>query len=164
MSAAFTVALGFLFCVFPLCAQQPTGHLTIRVTDVIGAVIPGAHVEIDRAPGAPDTLQITDWKGELTCDIPAGPHTISVHSSGFESWAGQIEITNAAAQLLTATMQITATMQSGPSWGPGPVADFTDYQSFLAKIPEPALLSTAPLATFPLSSRPVGKHEKRAKL
>jgi hypothetical protein len=158
MSAARTVALELLFCVYPLCAQQPTGHLTIRVTDVIGAVIPGAHVEIDHPTGAPFSFQLTDFKGELSCDLPIGTHTISVHSSGFEGWAGQIEITNAAAQLLTATMQI------GRGWVPGPEAHYTDFQSFLAKIPEPALLSTVPLATIPLSSKPNGKHEKRAKL
>jgi hypothetical protein len=158
MSAAFTVALGFLFCVFPLCAQQPTGHLTIRVTDVIGAVIPGAHVEIDRAPGAPVSLQLTDFKGELACNLPAGSHKISIHSSGFASWNGQIDILGETAQRLDAQLKI------GRSSGPLEVADYSDYQSLLAKIPEPALLSTAPLATFPLSSRSVGKHEKRAKL
>jgi len=159
MLAARTVALGFLFSVLPLYAQRPTGQLTILVTDVTGAVIPGAHIEVDRTTGAPDSFHLTDSQGEFTCDLPAGSHTISIHSPGFEYWSGRIDIQSATGERLTVTMQIASYS------GPLVVADYTDYSSMFRRIPEePILLPAAPLAILPLASRPIGKHEQRAKL
>ncbi|MGA8631406.1 MAG: carboxypeptidase-like regulatory domain-containing protein, partial [Terracidiphilus sp.] len=134
MLAARIAALGLISCSLQLFAQQPQGRLTIRVTDVTGAVIPGAHIEIDHATGAPNSFQLTDSQGEFTCDLAAGSHTISIHFPGFEYWVGHIDIQSATDQRLAVTMQI------GSFGGPWVVADYTDYQSMFLRLPEEPIL------------------------
>jgi hypothetical protein len=160
--AARVAVIGISICALQVCAQQvPQGHLKIRVTDEAGAVIPGARIEIDVARADSDSSLRTDNHGEFTCDLPAGPHTFSVVSYGFERWTTQINIQGDTGQWLAVTLRLRVAFYGSGSEFPEP----RDDASLFVKIPEELiLLPTVSLATLPLVPKPIRKHERRAKL
>ena len=149
--------IGVVVCALHLGAQQVAkGNLTIRVTDQTGAVVPGARIEIDLAKSEADSVLRTDNQGEFTCDLSAGPHTISVFSPDFFRWKTQINIQGKTDQRLAATLEVA--FYSGPMV-------VAIYPSLFPELPKEAiLLPTVPLATLPLAPKPARKHPKRANL
>jgi hypothetical protein len=156
--AARIAVVGVVVCALQLCAQQvPQGHLTIRVTDVTGAVVPGARVTIDPARVDCNSDLRTDNQGEFTCNLDAGSHTISVVSPGFKKWTSQINIQGDTDQRLAVTLDI-----SGLASGPIVTVEWFPTEPVLS--PEPVFIPSLPLATLPLAPKPIKKHEKKANL
>jgi hypothetical protein len=71
-----------------LAAQTPTSsgscRLDVKVTDVTGAVVPGAAVELTSGSAPQEPLHAkTGTDGSVSLDVPAGQHTLKVESPGF---------------------------------------------------------------------------------
>lgn len=88
--------------------------LTIRVTDVTGAVIPRAHVALVRDETTKISVEaLTDENGYAGLSVRPGSYRLSVVSPGFFDWHEQIDVGDAAPQKI----QVKLTVGSCP---PGP--------------------------------------------
>jgi Carboxypeptidase regulatory-like domain len=88
--------------------------LTIRVTDVTGAVIPRAHIALIRDETTKIWVEAeTDENGYAGLLVKPGSYRFSVASPGFFDWHEQIDVGDAAAQKI----QVKLTVGSCP---PGP--------------------------------------------
>src|SRR6516165_2966816 len=88
-----------LFLVYPLAvrAQQLTATLTGTVTDSSGAVIPNATVTVTlTTTNAVRTVQSDASGSYVVTSLPAGTYTVSVASSGFETWIAKNMVLNVA--------------------------------------------------------------------
>jgi hypothetical protein len=107
--AAARIAAVLLIALAPLaCAQENSQSVvTVQVTDVTGAPIPGAQVDI----GPECTGSVggeTDQKGEISLDQRPGPwdNTLTVTSQGFCPEARTIQVQDRPAQLIPVKMQV----------------------------------------------------------
>jgi hypothetical protein len=92
MAAARFAAVLLLVLAATLTAQNTsTGQVVINVVDPIGAVIPGAQVEIDPLSPSFRTVK-TDANGQAVIELPIGTHWLSVSASGFQRWKGFAEV------------------------------------------------------------------------
>ena len=72
-----------------LAAQTPASsgscRLEVKVTDVTGAVVPGAAVEVSSDSGPQQPLHVkTGADGTASLEVPAGQSALKVNSPGFE--------------------------------------------------------------------------------
>ncbi|HZD45700.1 MAG TPA: carboxypeptidase-like regulatory domain-containing protein [Acidobacteriaceae bacterium] len=73
--------------------------LTIRVTDVTGAVIPGAHIALIRDEATKIQMEAeTDDNGYAGLSVKPGSYRFSVTMPGFSNWHKQIDVRGAAPQ------------------------------------------------------------------
>jgi hypothetical protein len=113
MAAAQIAAAVLAFLPAALIAQEtPLGHLTIQVTDLSGAVVPGARIEIDPSPSHHQFALVTDSNGEVIFGLKAGNHVLTVSALGFATWSEKIDIQDASDQQIVAKLRL-ATI-SGP--------------------------------------------------
>jgi hypothetical protein len=100
------ILLGALLtAVSPLLAQS--GRLRIRVTDITGAVVPGANLSI---PGTMITA-ITNESGEaVLTGVPLREFVISLNAPGFKSLERTVTILGGGEQKLEATLEIGSTL------------------------------------------------------
>jgi hypothetical protein len=88
--------------------------LTIRVTDVTGAVVPRAHIALIRDETTKIWVEAeTDENGYAGLLVKPGSYRFSVASPGFFDWHEQIDVGDSAAQKI----QVKLTVGSCP---PGP--------------------------------------------
>ena len=139
-NAAITLAL----LSATLVAQQaPTAHLTIKVTDRTGAVIPGARIQIDRTSWQSKIAATTDPNGQASIDLPQGNHAIAISAQGFETSTRQFDVQQGSGQSIVAVLEI------GQVSGPPIVAPWPDFPlerpPFTTFIPLRPLQNLAPL-------------------
>jgi hypothetical protein len=97
-----------LTAVAPLCAQS--GQLRLRVTDITGAVAPGASVSLLGSNSQSlHTLQ-TGRDGEVVlADLPLGDSVISIAMPGFMTYRRTVTIRDAVEQKVEATLEVSST-------------------------------------------------------
>jgi Carboxypeptidase regulatory-like domain len=148
------VAVALLAVALPsvqLSAQPtPQGTLTIQVTDITGAVIPGARLEIDPSPSKPESALTTDNQGRVALDLPGGAHKLSVSAPGFNYWTREIDVQSGGGQLVTAKLDIAEAESGGPI--------FASQPDVPLGAPEPVFIPLQPLLNLdPLPSRQAKK-------
>ena len=112
MAAARFAAFAFaLLAIEPAAQQPPQTHLTIQVVDQTEGFVPGARIEINPGSGPAVTVNA---QGQAALDLPAGSYALSITARGFMKLIQQIDVQGAAAQTITATLEIDPT-----PWGPG---------------------------------------------
>jgi hypothetical protein len=93
-----------------LSAQPgPQGNVTVRVTDITGAAIPGARIEIDPWPSKSGSVLTTDSQGRAVLDLPAGVHVLSITFPAFKQWTRQIDVRGGAGQTVAAKLDVGGT-------------------------------------------------------
>jgi len=109
--AAARIAAVFLVAFLPVVGAQQSSQtqLTIHVTDVTRAVVPGAHIEIDPSPPAIDPGLATDDQGIATASLPARTYTLSIIAPGFQKWTRQIDVQIGADRTIMATLEVEPT-------------------------------------------------------
>src|ERR1700679_299871 len=96
----------FIFLSAALASQQtPQIHLTVRVTDQIGAVVSGARIKVDPFSAASPDTAITDKNGEAGLDIPVGIHLFLIIHPGFYNWTKTIDLQSASNQSIVAVLK-----------------------------------------------------------
>jgi Carboxypeptidase regulatory-like domain len=94
-----------LTAVSPLLAQS--GRVRIRVTDVTGAVVPGATVSLLRADDTASRTLKADQRGEAVfTDLPMGDSRISVTMPGFATLHRTVTIANSDEQRIDARLEV----------------------------------------------------------
>ena len=117
----FSFSLALMLAICALAAAQTTS-LKVRVTDVSGAVVPGAQVEILRGAGG---MKVdTDGNGAAVFNLDPGSYVVRVTSRGFKPWTGKVDIAGSGEQTITASLSI------GKSLDGGPVADLVEPLHF----------------------------------
>jgi hypothetical protein len=81
-----------LLCVELSAQPAPQGNVTIQVTDITGAVIPGASIEIDHSTSNSRPIQETDRQGKAVLVLPIGIHTLSTTFPAFRRQTQQIDV------------------------------------------------------------------------
>jgi predicted amidohydrolase YtcJ len=90
-----------------LSAQGPIKtQIDIAVTDVTGAVVPNATIQIDPEPCESETTAKTDSQGMAVIHVASGTHTVAVVSQGFVPWSKQIDAHDGVKQTISATLQV----------------------------------------------------------
>lgn len=107
----FTVA--FLF-VLPLCAQNPTGRITGRVTDPTGAVVPGATVKgVNIATNVEASTTTTSEGNFALLNLIPGQYRLQATMAGFKNFEqGPIELHVGDTLTIPVTMQVGAQTES----------------------------------------------------
>jgi Carboxypeptidase regulatory-like domain/TonB-dependent Receptor Plug Domain len=91
------VMIVLLMCPVILRAQQLTATLSGTVTDSSGAVIPNATITLTQTTtNAARTVQSDQSGNYSVTSLPAGTYTVSVSSSGFESYLARNVVLNVA--------------------------------------------------------------------
>jgi hypothetical protein len=99
--------------------------LTIQVTDITGAVIPGAHVTLISNDATQTNLDgDTDENGRAVLSVNPGGYRLSVSSPGFFKWRQQIDVQDAASR----KVEVKLTVGSCP---PGPCVTVGPAQQWL---------------------------------
>lgn len=139
-------------CVTPIGIKPPGYQVTIKVSDLIGAFVSGALVEID--PSSPTLRAIkTDGNGQATIGLPAGMHLLRVNAPGFDSWKGFAEV-HGTEEVITAKLRIAGTAYPEISIEP-PATDMPLY------VQQPELIALQPLETLPLPGVRARRHNWR---
>lgn len=100
-------AIAFAVVAATLAAQQTQlVHLPIKVTDVTGAVIPGAQIQIDRSSGETKIAVTTDNNGETAVDLSPENHVVSITAPGFASLNKKIELKDGSGQTFVAVLEV----------------------------------------------------------
>jgi hypothetical protein len=63
----------------------------VKVTDLFGAAIPDALVEVNAGSASARTMK-SDADGLARIGLPAGTHSIRVSAGGFRIWRGFVEV------------------------------------------------------------------------
>jgi hypothetical protein len=114
MAAARIAAVFFaLLCAEVSAQPAPQGNVTVQVTDMTGAVVPGARVDIDPSPPKPESVVTTDNLGQAILDIPDGAYSLSVSAPGFNKTILKIDVKGGAGQSIMAALKILS--YSGPT-------------------------------------------------
>jgi hypothetical protein len=122
-------------------AQLPQQtEITIQVTDVTGAVIPAARIQIDPAPSPLQSTFIADSQGEAAVDLPAGIFTLSIVAPGFKRRVRQINM-----QEPPTNRTITQALDIDPT-PLGPVSFSFQIDIDLLRPPDPAPLPSIEIA------------------
>ena len=98
------LALGLVLLTAALAQQAPKSHVTVQVTDVTGAAVPKALVQIHRANRELEFSSQTDGKGDVNFDLPQGDYELSVTSLGFYFKSRPITVDAAPAQKIAAKL------------------------------------------------------------
>ena len=108
MAAARFAAVFVALLSIELSSQPaPQKNLTIQVTDITGAVIPGARIEIDPSSSRPRPILKTDGQGRAVVDLPAGTHTLSITAPGFKRWTRrEVDAQGNGGQPVTARLEL----------------------------------------------------------
>jgi hypothetical protein len=78
--------------------QGTTTPITVRVTDVSGAVVPHAQLQFVPAPDPAPAKFETDDHGERGIELRAGSYTLSVSARGFKTYTRHIDVKIAGGQ------------------------------------------------------------------
>jgi hypothetical protein len=109
------------FALIPLDAalaqQSPKTKLTIQVTDVTGASVPKAMIEVGGPTSHDATLAAeADGVGKSEFELPMGSYRLLVKSPGFCPFTKSLEVLQQQDQLITARLQVDTC--PGPCAGP----------------------------------------------
>ena len=96
--------------------QNPKTQLTIQVTDVTGAFVPKALIEVGAVPNSAPLATEADRFGKGKFELPMGSYHLLVKSQGFCPYQGSFEVLRQQNQIITANLQINTC--------PGPCAGF----------------------------------------
>lgn len=96
--------------------QAAKTRLTVQVTDVAGAAVRGARVEVGLEPDAPSWVMEADWNGKAEFDLPVGNYQLLVKSQGFCPHKKPLEVLSESQQIVEAKLQIDSC--PGPCAGP----------------------------------------------
>ena len=103
------LALALAVLAAAAAAQGGAGRLRGRVTDQLGAVIPGASVRLISA-GKPEKVTSTSETGEYEFDaVAAGNYSVQVFAQGFDSFAAEVEV--AAGRVAVADARLTVVLE-----------------------------------------------------
>ena len=102
-----------LFCVELYAQPAPQGNVTVQVTDMTGAVIPGARIQVDPSLHTPGSVLATDNLGQAILDLPDGAYSLSVSALGFNKTILKIDVKGGAGQSIMAALKIFS--YSGPT-------------------------------------------------
>lgn len=108
MAAARIAAVFVALICLGLSAQlAPQGNVIIQVTDITGAIIPGAsmEIEIDHSPYKPESFLKADGRGQVVLNLPAGSHVLSITAQWFKTWLGSIDV-QSGSQVVTAQLEL----------------------------------------------------------
>jgi len=108
------LALLFAFLCAPhfLCVQMDGGGITGSVTDVTGAVIPGASVNLRSAAGYNSTVAAGADGSFRFVNLPYGSYTLTVTQTGFKTSTQVIPVHSPAAVAKTITLSVAAATQT----------------------------------------------------
>jgi|SRR5580704_1645436 hypothetical protein len=105
-----TARLGVLLVMLPGYAlSQESGPkvlILVEITDISGAAVPGATVQIQHVSPPNKFLGATNEVGEFHIQLAAGKYTVSIMDSGFKTLTQQIEVTNAENQRFDFVLQV----------------------------------------------------------
>jgi hypothetical protein len=96
--------------------QNPKTYVTVQVTDVTGAGVPRATVEVAPSPTAQVLTFEADRNGKAQFELPPGDYDLHVKSQGFCPFRKFLEPLNEQNRLVTAKLQIDSC--PGPCAGP----------------------------------------------
>jgi Carboxypeptidase regulatory-like domain len=123
-----------------LSAQPaPQESVTVQVTDITGAVIPGASIEIDPSPSRAGTVLTTDSHGQTEFDLPAGVHAVSIAARGFSKLSRRIDVQGGVGQTVIVTAKLEIAVDDYPC-----MVCYSVPEIPLGR-PEPVFLSLEPL-------------------
>jgi hypothetical protein len=126
--------------------QSSQTHLTVQVTDMTGALVPGARIKIDPTLPSDKSSLVTDSQGRATLDLPPGSYTLSITFTGFKEWTRQVEVQRGSVQVLPATLEVAPTPCD-------PCGVFVWVPDIPVESPEPAFLPLQPISNLaPLPS------------
>src|SRR5712692_5717779 len=107
MSLKFAAVV--LVCTFTLYAQTGTGNIQGTITDVTGAVVPGARVTVTHKETARQYHTIANEAGfYLVPSVQLGPYSITVEASGMETWKGEIVLQTGQTADVNAALKVGA--------------------------------------------------------
>lgn len=86
--------------------QNPTIHVTVQVTDVTGAGVPRAAIEMAPSPKSQILTFETDGSGKAEFELPPGNYDLHVKSQGFCPFRRFLEPLNEQNQVVTTKLQI----------------------------------------------------------
>jgi TonB-dependent receptor len=108
-SAVLLVVLSLAIAVTPTWAQGGSGSISGRVTDVSGAVLQGAQVDLQPKAAA---SAVTNQQGEFTIlNLPAGNYTVTVSYVGFAAFTKDVAVSAGAAARLDAVLGAASATQ-----------------------------------------------------
>ena len=101
------VLFSALFASFSASARQnpPAEPLMIVVTDITGAVVAHAHIEISPAP-AYATEMYSGPDGKFTVNLAPGTYQVTVTEQGFRRWRRRVEVQAGASQMVGVRLEI----------------------------------------------------------
>ena len=155
------IAVAFVSLNAVFAQQTPKTHVTVQVTDVSGARVPRATVEVTPSAIAQTLRFEADWKGEAGFELPPGGYRLLVKSQGFCPYKQSFSFQNHANQLIEAKLQIDSC--PGPCGGhcieiqSDPIEEDTVMINTESYVLTDAI-TLRPLKTMPLTARPTRKH------
>lgn len=160
MAVARIAAVAFAAIAVALTAQtaqlaQPA-HLSIKVTDTLGTIIPGARIQIDRSPPETRIDATADRNGEAAFDLSPGHHVVSISATGFKRLDQEIEIKNGSDRRFTALLFAVDT-----AGDLNVVAEDKEARIPLEHQPFAAAIPFVPTQQFPPPSRRLHLHLHR---
>jgi len=130
-------------------------RLAVQVMDVRGGALPDARVETDPSSDPPGPVLNVDSQGRAALKLPAGTHTFSITSPGFERWSRQLDLQAASSRTIAVALQ---PIQVGSNCNPAVITARSQPDVPLVA-PDEVFISPAPLLGLdPLPSRPAKKH------
>ena len=93
--------------------------IELKVTDITGAVIPGATIQIDPLFAGPSTSVQTAADGSAILYLISGAHQLKIVASGFLPWSKQVDVSANSTQSMTVTLEV-GNPYSGPVVTPYP--------------------------------------------
>lgn len=91
---------------------SPAEPVMIVVTDVTGAVVNHARIEISPTPANAPAEMYSGAEGKFVVKLPPGTYEVTVTEQGFKRWAQQIEVQPGTSQIVGARLEIASS--SGP--------------------------------------------------
>jgi len=150
MAPVRIAAMALAFIAATLSAQQAqVVHLSIKVTDAVGAVIPGARIQNIPLAGETRILATTSNRGEAAIDLPPGNRIISIIAKGFAGRNIKIDPKNGSDQTIWAALEGAPTIVDGVFIGGTYYAIPLEYPPVTAEIP------LIPLEEFTAPAKPL---------
>lgn len=154
--AAARIAATLLLAALPvsLAAQRPVQvHLTIRVTDVSGAVVPDGQVNIGSSNLQAEFSAITDSTGKVDFEVAPGSYVISVSVPGFKPWSKNIVLGGDSSQSVAVTAALNISGQSSPCL----IVAGPEIPLRVESVQLPMFIPSETLHNLALAARPVRK-------
>lgn len=92
--------------------EKPTAHLTIHVDDISGAFVPRAHIELIDLSTSPSRKLETDYKGDLSIDLPLGSYDLTASQEGFKPAKKRINVQDNTDQTIKLILELPDKLQS----------------------------------------------------